>query len=162
MVHGTHAIGFISSGKLQIMDESAVWFWLTDFFMKVFSVNVFGIRFASIFFGTLTIIVVYLVCKEIFNKKVGLIAAVILAVSPYQLDMMEAGMDITMVFFVLLSLYFFILSARKENKFYFYLIWLSAGISVMVKPIGLLFLVPLGLCSLYYHFYKSKSIKIKD
>ncbi len=162
MVHGTHAIGFISSGKLQIMDESAVWFWLTDLFVKIFGVNVFGIRFASILFGTLAVIVVYLICKEIFNKKVGLIAAVISVISAYQLDMMEAGMDTTMVFFVLLALYFFILSLRKENKIYFYLIWLSAGIAVMVKPIGLLFLVPLGLCSLYYHFYKSKSIKIKD
>ena len=162
MVHGTHAIGFISSGKLQIMDESAVWFWLTDFFMRTFGVNVFGIRFASIFFGTLAIIVVYLICKELFNKKVGLIAAFVSAISSYQLDMMEAGMDTTMVFFVLLSLYFFILSTRKENKLYFYLIWVSAGIAVMVKPIGLLFLVPLGLCSIYYHFYKSKSIKIKD
>ena len=123
MVHGTHAIGFISSGKLQIMDESAVWFWLTDFFMRTFGVNVFGIRFASIFFGTLAIIVVYLICKELFNKKVGLIAAFVSAISSYQLDMMEAGMDTTMVFFVLLSLYFFILSTRKENKIYFFLIW---------------------------------------
>ena len=162
MVHGTHAIGFISSGKLQIMDESAVWFWLTDFFMKVFGFNVFGIRFASIFFGTLAIIVVYLICKEVSSKEVGLIAAFISAISAYQLDMMEAGMDTTMVFFVLLSLYFFILSIRKESRFYFCLIWLSAGIAVMTKPIGLLFLAPLGLCSLYYHFYKSKSIKIKD
>ncbi|PIZ83619.1 hypothetical protein COX97_00775, partial [Candidatus Pacearchaeota archaeon CG_4_10_14_0_2_um_filter_05_32_18] len=162
MVHGTHAIGFISSGKLQIMDESAVWFWLTDFFMKIFGFNVFGIRFASIFFGTLAIIVVYLICKEVFNKEVGLIAAFISALSPYQLEVMEAGMDTTMFFFVLLSVYFFILSTRKENKFYFYLIWLSAGIAVMTKPIGLLFLVPLGLCSIYYHFYKFKSIKIKD
>ncbi|MFA6889262.1 MAG: glycosyltransferase family 39 protein [Candidatus Woesearchaeota archaeon] len=162
MVHGTHAIGFISSGKLQIMDESAVWFWLTDFFMRIFGYNVFGIRFASIFFGTLAIIVIYLICKEVFNKEVGLIAAVISAISSYQLDMMEAGMDTTMVFFVLFALYFFVLSTRKENKFYFYLIWLSAGISVMAKPIGLLFIIPLGLCSIYYHFYKLKSIKIKD
>ena len=36
-VHGVHAIGFINSGKLQIMDESGVWFWLTDFFTKIFT-----------------------------------------------------------------------------------------------------------------------------
>src|SRR3989338_4739683 len=58
MVHGVHAIGFIASGKLQIMDQSAIWFWLTDFFMKIFSVNVLGIRFASILFGSMSLVVV--------------------------------------------------------------------------------------------------------
>ncbi len=152
MVHGVHAIGFISSKKLQIMDQSAVWFWLTDFFMKIFSVNVLGIRFASILFGSLSLIAIYLIGKEMFGKKAGIIASVIALVSPYQLSTIEAGMDTTMTFFVLLSIYFFTLSVKTAKTKYFFLSWIAIGIAVMAKPIALLFAATLFLCALYYDF----------
>ncbi len=161
MVHGTHAIGFIGSGKLQIMDQSAIWFWLTDLFINIFGANIFGIRFASIIFGSLSVLVVYLIGKEIFNRKAGLIAAVISAISSYQINMMEAGMDTSMTLFVLLSLFFFIISLRKQEKTYFYLIWVSIGLAVMIKPIAIIFLLSILICSFYYHLIKLKSVKIK-
>ena len=67
MVHGTHAIGFIGSGKLQIMDQSAIWFWLTDLSMKIFGANIFGIRLIAILLGSMSIIAVYLLGKELFS-----------------------------------------------------------------------------------------------
>ena len=40
------------------------------------------------------------------NEETGFIAALIAVISSYQLNMMQAGMDIAMSFFVLLSVYF--------------------------------------------------------
>ena len=48
MVHGTHALGIIESKKLQIMDQDAVWFYLTDLFYRIFGENLIGLRFMSI------------------------------------------------------------------------------------------------------------------
>jgi 4-amino-4-deoxy-L-arabinose transferase-like glycosyltransferase len=162
MVHGVHAIGFISSKKLQIMDQSAVWFWLSDFFMKILGTGVLGIRFTSILFGSLSIVVIFLITKELFNKQTAIFAAIFATFSAYLLNFMEAGMDTTMTFFVLIGLYFFVISLNQNKKFWFYLSWVALGIAVMVKPIALIFLGSFLLCSFYYHFYKYKTIKIKD
>jgi len=81
MVHGTHSLGIIDSNKLQIMDQDAVWFYLTDLFYRVFGENLFGLRFISILFGSLSIIIVYLIGKELFNKRVALFASLILTLS---------------------------------------------------------------------------------
>src|SRR3989344_5494626 len=83
MVHGTHALGIIKSNKLQIMDQDAVWFYLTDLFYNLFGKNLFGLRFSSVLFGSLSMIIVYLIGKELFSKRVALIASFILAFSPY-------------------------------------------------------------------------------
>lgn len=162
MVHGTHTIGFISSGRLQIMDQAAIWFWLNDLAMKIFGVNVFGMRFIAILLGTLTIIVVYLLGKEIFSKRVGIMASLITSLSLYQLEMTNSGADVGMSFFAMLSLYFFILFSKNKNKRYFYLIWVSIAIAVMTKPIAAVFFIVLFLCSLFYHFRKQKSVKLKE
>ncbi len=161
MVHGTHLIGFINSGKLQIMDQSAIWFWLGDLFLKIFGVNMFGIRFTSILFGSLSLILIYLIGKSIFNKKVGLIASILAAISSYGTSFMEANMDTTMTFFAIFSIYLFILFINEEETKFFYLSWISMGIAVMAKPIALLLLVGLGLSSLYYEFKKYKKINFK-
>ncbi|MAG07428.1 hypothetical protein CMI46_01270 [Candidatus Pacearchaeota archaeon] len=161
MVHGTHAIGFINSGKLQIMDQSAVWFWLTDLFLKLFGANLFGIRFTSVLFGTLLIAVTYLLGKEIFNKKVGIFAAILTTISAYQVSFMEAGMDTTMTFFAMFSIYFFVKFIKTNKNFFFYLSWIVMGIAVMTKPIALLFLVGLGFASLYYSNKKNGKIEFR-
>ena len=49
MLHAPHALGFIDSGKLQIMDQDAIWFFLTDLVTKIFGATVFGVRFLQVF-----------------------------------------------------------------------------------------------------------------
>jgi len=159
MVHGTHVLGFISSGKLQIMDESAVWFWLTDLFTKIFGVSVFGLRFTSILFGSAIIILIYLIAKEIFNKKIALISSIILTFSSFQLTQMAALMDISMAFFVFLSMYFLILFLKKSKSRFFILTWVSLGVSIMIKSIALSVIPAFAIFLIYYnkrHFHKFK------
>src|SRR3989344_1993928 len=48
MQYAAHSLGFIDSGKLQIHDQDAIWFFLTDLFMKILGVNVLGLRFLSV------------------------------------------------------------------------------------------------------------------
>src|SRR3989344_3209364 len=115
MVHGTHALGIISSNKLQIMDQDAVWFYITDLFYNLFGKDLFGLRFASILFGALSIILVYLIGKKLFNERVALLSAFILTFSSYHVIMSLAEMDTSMMFFVLFSIYFLI-RALKEEK----------------------------------------------
>ncbi|XTZ10285.1 MAG: ArnT family glycosyltransferase [cyanobacterium endosymbiont of Rhopalodia yunnanensis] len=54
-------------------------------FIKVFGLNVFGARMTSAVIGTLTILVLYYLTKEIFSRRVALFAALLLAISPWHI-----------------------------------------------------------------------------
>ena len=68
-VHGPHAIGFLHSGLISTFAHSPTWFYLTDIFMRILGVTMFSTRFLSFFYGSLTILVVYILTPRIFSKK---------------------------------------------------------------------------------------------
>jgi len=75
-------------------------------------INIFGdsetaVRLPSVIFGTLSILLIYLAGKEIFNRKTGLTAAVLLAVSVFNIYFSrEARMYSLLCFLGLLSMLF--------------------------------------------------------
>src|SRR5690606_1695130 len=61
-------------------------------------------RFTSAFFGTLSIFPLYLLGRALGQKKIGLLAAALLAVSPIHVEHAHFGtVDITLTFFTLCS-----------------------------------------------------------
>ncbi len=160
MVHGTHALGILESKKLQIMDQDAIWFYITDIFYRVFGQNLFGLRFASVLFGSLSIILVYLIGKLLFNKRTALFASLILTLSSYHIAMSLAEMDTSMVFFVLLSMYLLIKALKEQKNLFYILSFLFLGIAIMVKQIALLFIPAFFIFILYYKL-KNKEINLK-
>ncbi|MFW9930065.1 MAG: STT3 domain-containing protein [Candidatus Thorarchaeota archaeon] len=70
--------------------------------------------------GSLTVIVIYFLGKEIANKKVGLLAAFLLAMSPGHIQRSMAGFfdnEAVGVFLLLLTFYFFLKALRTESFF---------------------------------------------
>lgn len=73
------------------------------FYTAVPSVAVFGltplaVRFPSAFFGTLTVLLIYLLVKD---RRVGLTAALLLAISPWHLQLSRAGFEANLGLFLL-------------------------------------------------------------
>ncbi len=149
MIHGPHSIGFIESGKLQIMDQDAVWFFLTNIMIKIFGVSIFGIRILQVLFDSLAIILVYLIGKEIFNEKIALIASIIYTFSPFQLMQMRSLMDLPMSFFVFFAIYFLIMFTKTSKRNFFILSWVSLGVAIMIKQIALWFIPAFVIFLLY-------------
>ncbi|MEK6841216.1 MAG: glycosyltransferase family 39 protein, partial [Nanoarchaeota archaeon] len=115
MLHAPHAINFINSGKLQIMDQDPIWFFLTDLSYKIFGVNMFAARFLAVLFGSLSVLILYLIIKLLYNKTVALISSIVLTFSSFHILMSLAEMDVAMTFFILLSLFFFIKALKEKN-----------------------------------------------
>jgi len=151
MIYVPQTIHFIEAGKLQIYNQCAIWYWFTDLFNHIFGVNVLGARFFAVLLGSLSIILVYLLGKKIFNEKIGILAAFIFTLSPFQLAHTIGEMDIPMSFFAFLSFYLLILFLEKEKKSLFILAWITLGIAIMVKPIALLFIPAFCLFMLCYN-----------
>jgi mannosyltransferase len=74
------------------------------------------VRLLSALFGVLTIPMVYVVGHQLFNKEAGLVGALILALSPFNVYYsQETRMYSLMVLLALLSLYFFWRFLQQSN-----------------------------------------------
>jgi len=140
MVYGTHAKGIINSGLLQEMHEDPIWFYLTDLSYKIFGMTLISSRLLSIIFGALSTIALYLLTKEMFNKKIALIASFLLTFSAYHILMTLTEMDIAMTFFALLSSYFLIKYLKNSVIEYHVIGTILLGIGILVKNSGALFI----------------------
>lgn len=158
MVYATHAIDIIKSGLLQEMHGLPIWFYLTDIAYRIFGVSLFSGRFLSIFFGSLSIIILYLLSKEFFSKRVSIIAAFILAFSPFHILMSLAEQDIAMMFFILLSSYFFVRTIKEQKDNLFILSTIFFSIAILIKPIAITFFPAFLIFLIYYYKKDSKEI----
>jgi hypothetical protein len=157
MVHGPHAIGFLHSGLISTIVHSPLWFYLVDIIFRILGVTLFSARFISVFYGAFSIFLVYLICVEIFSKRVALISSFLMAVSFLTVRYSIIGMDAPATFFLLSAMYFFITS-MKNNKFP----WVAAiliGLASLIKTLSLFF-VPAFLIG-FFLLSNSESEKSK-
>jgi 4-amino-4-deoxy-L-arabinose transferase-like glycosyltransferase len=142
MVFAVHAINFLDSNKLEVYDQStSLWYSLTDLFYKIFGPTQLASRFASVLFGSLLVILVYLISIKLFkDKKIGLIAAFITAISPYFIKYTVAEMDTTAAFFLFLSIYLFMDYAQKKSNYLFIFSALSMGLAILTKSYSAFFI----------------------
>lgn len=101
-------------------------------------------RLATVLFGVATVYLVFLVGRRLFSKSVGIVAALLLAVSFLHVkDSHYITVDVPATFFVLLS-FFFSLLIFQEGKLKDYLFaGLFAGLAASTKYNGILILLSL-------------------
>ncbi len=84
-------------------------------FIKIFGLNIFAVRFLSALSGVISIVLIFLVVKEIFNSTcLSIISALVFAISPWSIFLSRAAFEsnfATAIF--LLSLLFFIYSKKR-------------------------------------------------
>lgn len=158
MLHGPHAMNIISSGVINLQNQCPVWFYMTDLAYMVFGVTALGARFLSFLFGSLTILLVYLIGTMLFNKRVAVIASCLLAISAFVIRYTLMEMDIAMMFFVLLSFFYFY-KGMTEKKQVSYLAAIFMGVAILIKPIAIPFLVSFAL---YFVFFPKEKSERKE
>lgn len=104
--------------------KPAIYAYLAILPIKLFGLNVFSVRFPSAFFGVLTVLVAYLLFKELLGKNqiskhdflnsIPLVATFLLAVSPWHLQFSRVAFESNLgVFFNTLVAYFFLKGLKK-------------------------------------------------
>ena len=141
MHHVTHAINFYSADRLITYDQSSgLWHAFTSIIYKSLGTTQLASRMAALIFGSLSILLIYLLTKEFFNERTAIFASFLLAVAPFHIQNTMAEMDVMAIFFVLLAMLFFI-KALKTNKKYFYLLsGIFLGLAIYTKVYPLLFI----------------------
>ena len=108
------------TGHLSVTDynyfiDPPIFYLLLSFWLHL-GKSEFILRFFPFIFGVLSIPAIYLVSKELFNKKVGLISAFILAVSPFHIYYSQELRTYSLVTFLALMTVYYLVKALKVNK----------------------------------------------
>ncbi len=118
-----------------------VYIYLTSLSMAIFGKNEIAVRFPSAFFGTMAILVLYLLLEFIlvkdpttkltFKQKYPLLFIFLLSVSPWFMQFVGPAFEVTVAFFFFyLSCYLYLLSQKRKNIFLYIISHLSFIITV--------------------------------
>lgn len=125
-------------------------------FASFFNYSVYGIRLFSAVFGVLAVWAVYLVAKQLFDRKVALWSSFVVAVSPFAIQYsQEARMYSMLVFLILISVYFF-LKGLEQKKVKYFLLWgFFMGLSMMTHYMGIIFSSTFFVAYLFWAYFEN-------
>lgn len=116
-------------------------------FVALFGPTALGVRALSILSGIGILILLYLIGKKLFSQKIGLLAAVVGAVSPWDISLSRGGFEAHFALFLaLLGTYLFMLAKQRPLLYIFSAV--SFGLTLHTYPtykVSLLLFLPLLL-----------------
>jgi uncharacterized membrane protein len=111
---------------LKTENNPPLFFLLMHFWIMIFGISAFSVRFMPFLFSTLTAPAIYLTCKRFFSARSGIIASLIFTFSNYHLAFShEARVYPLFTLLTCLSMYFFfslIHNPHKKSSFYLLII----------------------------------------
>ncbi len=138
-------------------DHPPTGYWLMAATYKLFGVNEFWTRFPSALSGIISIILLYLLGKKLFNPLVGLSSAVALSSAIWFIFRSRSGnLDIILTMFFLSTLYLAI--KASENRRYFLLLSTSLAFLFLTKTMVPLAIIP----TLLLIFFRKKGYKLQN
>lgn len=122
-------------------------YWITALSMELFGIREFTGRILSALTGLGNVFLAFWLAKTMYNRRTGLLAAVIVATSALQLIVASIGvMDMALTFFIDACLVSFYVFERTENKKYLLVFYAAMGFGMLTKgliaivfPFGILF-----------------------
>jgi 4-amino-4-deoxy-L-arabinose transferase-like glycosyltransferase len=130
-VYPDEAVNGIDAIKVNLGEQPFQWFYtdnngreglfmnLVALSFQIFGVSVLGLKIPSIIFGTLTVLGVFLVTKEIFRTpRAGLFAAYLIAFSFWSINFSRISFRAIMVPFILTFSFYFLLRAIRTKSFW--------------------------------------------
>jgi 4-amino-4-deoxy-L-arabinose transferase-like glycosyltransferase len=137
--HMYYAIGFSPSEFEPWLRLPPLGIWLQAISMLAFGVNEFAVRLPSAAAGVLTVVVVYLVGRDIESRRAGFVAGVVYLTTPHIYAFnggRDGALDSLLVLFGSLFVYTTWLAASRNESRWLYPMGLFAGLAVLTKGFG--------------------------
>lgn len=126
--------------------------------VAMLGLNEWGVRLTGLFWGMSGIIGLFLLSKEMFNQKIGLLAAFLLAISPWHLQFSRQSGIETLMLLTVLTLAFWAYLKGWQNFRMLILSVILFSLTVYIYATGSVFLVLFGLFLLISDRRKIKSL----
>lgn len=91
--------------------------YLTTIPILLFGLNELSVRLLAVFSGTLSIFLIFLIGKKMFNRNVGLLSAIFMAIQPWSIHFSRVAFEATAALPITLAGIYFLLEARSKNSF---------------------------------------------
>lgn len=105
--------------------------------LQIFGVTLWSWRFSSVLAGVLTVIPLYLLAREMFDRRVAVISGLLLVTLPYFLAFARLGYNnIQAVLPVTLAIYFIYLAVRRGSALFYVLAGIGAGLGFYTYTAG--------------------------
>jgi len=124
------------------LDKPILYYWLQAAGIHLFGLNEWALRFFPALFGVLGCLITYFASVQLFNRRTGLLSALLLATTPlYFGGAHYADLNLEVAVLISSALLFFIVSTQnKMSAFYLYLAYISAALAFLTKGlIGIVF-----------------------
>lgn len=106
---------------------------------KLFGFGVVQARTVSVSLGFLTVLFTYLFALKLYNKKVGLLASLLLISNPlFFLISRQARMEIAVAFFMLIALYCTVLALKNSKMIFYFASAFFATLALLSHPNGMI------------------------
>lgn len=148
---------FFDSGVYTFPVASSVY---QGWIMRLFGINFWGWRFSSVLAAAVTVIPLYLLGKEWFDRRVAVVSVVLMVANPFFLSFARLGYNNSQSLFpVVLAIYFWALGSRKGSYVYLWLAGLTAGIGFYTYSAVWIGIVTLLLGIVYLRLLRQVSWK---
>lgn len=141
-------------------DKHPVHVYLTAVSVGVLGLSDFSVRLPSAIFGVLNVVLLFFLARLFFTSSlVGLLSALFLAISPYNLQFSRFNHEANFaLFFFLLGLWLFFLGKQRKNIL-LSLSFLSFGISILTYHSSKIVVPPVVFLLIVFYFKQLLSIK---
>ena len=90
---------------------------ISHYWMQIFGQSEFSIRFPALIFGVLSIFMIYKLGKVLFNLEIGLLSALILAISPFHIHYSQEARPYSLLMVLsLISTYYFVKFIKSHHE----------------------------------------------
>ncbi len=111
--------------------REGLFFYLAAIFCRLFGLSHLTIKMSAALIGVLTLPLLYLLGKELFNREVGLYAAFFLAVSRWHIALVRMGYRASTVPpLLILTWYFLVRGIKTQRRWFFGLAGLFLGLGL--------------------------------
>ncbi|MCK4994141.1 MAG: glycosyltransferase family 39 protein [Candidatus Omnitrophica bacterium] len=124
-----------------------VYFLLLKAWTASFGCREFSTRFLSLIFGMLSVFLIYKLARMLFNQKVAIISAFILAFSAFHINYSQQVRNYTLFGFLGLASMIFFLKWLKKNKSSDFISYLLINIClIFTHPFGVFIILTQSIC----------------
>jgi 4-amino-4-deoxy-L-arabinose transferase-like glycosyltransferase len=92
--------------------------YLTAVSEAIFGLNAFAVRLPSVLAGIATVLFTYLLAKELFGKRIALVASLLIAVEPWSLFLSRAAFEANLALFLFISGTYFFFKGFSRTTYY--------------------------------------------
>jgi len=125
-MNGNDALTTLKTGQFKIFypennGREGLFIWLIALSFKIIYSSVWTLRLVSAVFGILTVLGLYLMAKELFNKNIALLSSFFLSISFWHINFSRIGFRAILVPFLMCFSFYFLFRAFRKNTIFDYI-----------------------------------------